>query len=67
MQIFEIVTAVSLLLLALWLFSRTLRSKSKGECSSCDGCASKCEQRVTPATESGVLFLDKDQQAAKMS
>lgn len=66
MQIFEIVTAISLLLLALWLFARTLRSKSKGECASCDGCASKCPDQVLSDKNPGVVFLDK-QSAAKTS
>lgn len=55
MNIFEIIIAAVILGLALYLFIRSLRSKSKGDCSSCAGCASKCPDEK----ENNFLLLKK--------
>lgn len=53
MQYFEIIIAAMLLGLALYQFARSLRSKSKGECSSCSGCQTKCPDEK----EDSILLL----------
>lgn len=54
----EIIIALGLLLSALFLFYRSLRSKSEGVCS-CDTCAAKCPTRDSSKGCGEILFLDK--------
>ena len=42
MQFVEIIIAALILGFALFLITRSLRSKSKGACASCSGCQTKC-------------------------
>lgn len=55
MQYLEIFIAALLLALALYLFARSLRSKSRGECTSCSGCQTKCPDEQTDS----ILLLKK--------
>lgn len=57
MQILEIIIAGLLLILALWLFIRSVRTKGQGKC---DGCAAKCPTRdLGTGCSNELLFIEK--------
>lgn len=56
MKTLEILIAVSLLIFAIFLFYRSLRSKSQGKC---DSCAAKCPSRDQAEGCENIVFLNK--------
>lgn len=58
MKTFEIIMAIALLVLAVWLFLRAVSSKSKGV-SNCGTCAAKCPNRDTGEGCGELVFLNR--------
>lgn len=57
MQTFEIITALALLGLAVWLFIGSIRSKKEGKC---DSCAAKCPSRELGGGCGDIAFIARN-------
>ena len=58
MQILEIIAAILLLGLAIWLFARSVKAKKKGV-GNCDSCSAKCPSRDSDLGCSEIQFISK--------
>lgn len=62
MQTFEIIAALALLGLAVWLFIRSIRSKKGGKC---DSCAAKCPSRELGGGCGDIEFIARNPKETK--